>query len=337
MNRQNRNNRSNGKKERIVMIATSVFVLAALTMTGLYVKKNSDKNKNDGYNIDFSVLEDNSQDDNTVQNKYDEINGQTGEDFQPFAPSLEDDLDYTPMEPVDSGEVQNPEIGGDGAQDADNKKPDSAGTTAGNGVNPATEGVDTAQGETEGNAEEDSAAVPDNDNAEDAMNSTDAAAEDAMDQAAINADAGLPIVNQPEPDFKSGDTLIWPITGNVLIPYSMDRTVFFSTLQQYKYSPAMVIAALEGDAISAAASGQVVDVFYNEEIGNAVTVNIGNGYKITYGQLKDVAVTNGSYVERGSIIGYVSAPTKYYSVEGTNVYFSLTLNDKPVDPMGELQ
>lgn len=316
------------------MIATSVFVLAALTMTGLYVRKNSEKNKNDGYNIDFSVLEDNSQENNSVQNKYDEINGQAGEDFPPYAPSLEDDLDYTPMEPVDSGEVQNPEIGADSAQNSDGNKPDGTGS----GVNPATEGADSAQKTQEDNTgAADNVSVDMTENAEDAMNEADAIDEDAMDQAAINADAGLPIVNQPEPDFKSGDTLIWPVTGNVLIPYSMDRTVFFATLQQYKYSPAMVIAALEGDVISAAASGQVIDVFYDEEIGNAVTVNIGNGYKITYGQLKDVAVTNGSYVERGSVIGYVSTPTKYYSTEGTNVYFSLTLNDKPVDPMGELQ
>ncbi|MDE5804408.1 MAG: M23 family metallopeptidase [Lachnospiraceae bacterium] len=324
MNRESRNNRNNGKKERIVMIATSVFMLAALTMTGLYVKRNSEKNKNDGYNIDFSVLEDNTQNNNTVQNKYDEIN-QADEDFQPLTPSLEDDLDYTPMEPVDSGDVQNPEIG-DETQDSDSDKTDGANNGR---VNPALEGADTANENDNANAGD----VPDG--AEDAMNS--AAQEDAMDRAAIDADAGLPIVNQPEPDFQSGDTLVWPVTGNVLIPYSMDRTVFFSTLQQYKYSPAMVIAALEGDVISAAASGQVIDIFYNEEIGNAVTVNIGNGYKITYGQLKDVAVTNGSYVERGSVIGYVSSPTKYYSVEGTNVYFSLTLNDKPVDPMGELQ
>lgn len=327
MNRQSRNNRNNGKKERIVMIATSVFMLAALTMTGLYVKKNSEKDKNDGYNIDFSVLEDNTQNNNTVQNKYDEIN-EADEDFQPFAPSLEDDLDYTPMEPVDSGDVQNPEIGEE-TQNSGGNKTDGADNAANGRVNPALEGADTAN-------ENDNASADDMpDGAEDAMNS--AAQEDAMDQAAIDADAGLPIVNQPEPDFQSGDTLVWPVTGNVLIPYSMDRTVFFSTLQQYKYSPAMVIAALEGDVISAAASGQVIDIFYNEEIGNAVTVNIGNGYKITYGQLKDVAVTNGSYVERGSVIGYVSSPTKYYSVEGTNVYFALTLNDKPVDPMGELQ
>ena len=327
MNRQSRNNRNNGKKERIVMIATSVFMLAALTMTGLYVKRNSEKNKNDGYNIDFSVLEDNTQNNNTVQNKYDEIT-QTGEDFQPFTPSLEDDLDYTPMEPVDSGDIQNPEIG-DGTQDADSSKTEETGNAANDRVNPALEGADTENGNDNANAGD----VPDG--AEDAMNS--AAQEDAMDQAAIDADAGLTIVNQPEPDFQSGDTLVWPVTGNVLIPYSMDRTVFFSTLKQYKYSPAMVIAAMEGDVISAAASGQVIDIFYDEEIGNAVTVNIGNGYKITYGQLKDVAVTNGSYVERGSVIGYVSSPTKYYSVEGTNVYFSLTLNDKPVDPMGEMQ
>lgn len=327
MNRQSRNNRSNGKKERIVMIATAVFVLAALTMTGLYVKKSNEKEKNDGYNIDFSVLEDNTQNDNTVQNKYDEIN-EAKENFQPLIPSLEDDLDYTPMEPVDSGEVQNPLAEGESTPAPDDKKPSGTGSAQGS-INPALEGADTVY---EGEVAE-AGNVPDE--AEDAMNS--AAQEDAMDQAAINADAGLPIVNQPDPDFQSGDTLIWPVTGNVLIPYSMDRTVFFSTLQQYKYSPAMVIAALEGDVISAAASGQVIDIFYDEEIGNAVTVNIGNGYKITYGQLKDVAVTNGSYVERGGIIGYVSAPTKYYSVEGTNVYFSLTLNDKPVDPMGELQ
>lgn len=132
-------------------------------------------------------------------------------------------------------------------------------------------------------------------------------------------------------------TLIWPVTGNVLIPYSMDKMVYFSTLEHYKRNPAMIISATEGAAISAAASGQVTNVFYNEEIGNAVTVNIGNGYEITYGQLKDIAVTNGSYIEKGSIIGYVAAPTKYYSVEGTNVYFSLTLNGEPADPMGKLQ
>ncbi len=307
MKRQSRNNnRNNSKKEQIVVIASAVFVLAALTLTGVYVKSNSDKAKNDGYNIDFSLLEDAQ--DNTVQDKVDEINNQAEMNL------FEDDLDYTPMEQVDSPTVEIPGVTG---------QTDNAG-----------------QEENQENNENISQDAPvlETDNVPDPVNETvEKTDNDAMDQAAMDADAQNNVLIQPEPDFQAGDTLIWPVTGNVLIPYSMDKMVYFSTLEHYKRNPAMIISATEGAAISAAASGQVTNVFYNEEIGNAVTVNIGNGYEITYGQLKDIAVTNGSYIEKGSIIGYVAAPTKYYSVEGTNVYFSLTLNGEPADPMGKLQ
>ena len=46
---------------------------------------------------------------------------------------------------------------------------------------------------------------------------------------------------------------MWPIVGDVLVNYSMDKTVYFPTLQQYKYNPAIVIAANKGDSITAAA------------------------------------------------------------------------------------
>ena len=36
-----RNRRNNARKERIIMIASSVFVLSALTMTGIYMKSNN--------------------------------------------------------------------------------------------------------------------------------------------------------------------------------------------------------------------------------------------------------------------------------------------------------
>ncbi len=309
MKRQSRNsNRNNNKKEQIVVIASAVFVLAALTLTGVYVKSNSDKAKNDGYNIDFSLLEDSQ--DNTVQDKVDEITNQVEQNF------FEDDLDYTPMEQVDSPTVENPgfsdQTNNAGQEDNQNQE------------NNEELNQDAPLMETDKVPEQVDETVEKTDN-------------DAMDQAAMDADAQSNVLIQPEPDFQSGDTLIWPVTGNVLIPYSMDKTVYFSTLEHFKRNPAMIISATEGASISAAASGQVTNVFYDEEIGNAVTVNIGNGYEITYGQLKDIAVTNGSYIEKGSIIGYVAAPTKYYSVEGTNVYFSLTLNGEPADPMGKLQ
>ena len=122
----------------------------------------------------------------------------------------------------------------------------------------------------------------------------------------------------------------------MLINYSMDKTVYFPTLDQYKYNPAIVIAANEGDMITAAAAGKVTSVFEDPQIGQAVTMDLGNGYEITYGQLKEILVSEGSYVSMGDMIASVAAPTKYYSIEGTNVYFKLTKDGNPVNPMTRL-
>lgn len=56
------------------------------------------------------------------------------------------------------------------------------------------------------------------------------------------------------------------------------------------------------------------------------------GYQATYGQLKDIQVSEGSLIEAGTLLGYVAAPTKYYSLEGSNLYFALTCNNTPVNP-----
>ena len=54
------------------MIASSAFVLTALTMTGIYMKSSNVEQQDDGYTIDFTSFGDN------LQDKMDEIeeNGQ---------------------------------------------------------------------------------------------------------------------------------------------------------------------------------------------------------------------------------------------------------------------
>lgn len=37
-------------------------------------------------------------------------------------------------------------------------------------------------------------------------------------------------------------------------------------------------------------------------------------------------------MEPGEVIAFIAAPTKYYSVEGSNLYLKLTLNGAPVNP-----
>lgn len=136
--------------------------------------------------------------------------------------------------------------------------------------------------------------------------------------------------------FTEEDTLLWPVAGNVLIPYSMDKPVFFSTLEQYKCSPAMIIEAPVGKEIVVAANGQVTEVTKKDETGNTVTVNLGNGYEAIYGQLEGILVKEGDYVERGGIIGQVAAPTKCYEVEGSNVYFAVKKDGQYLDPMTKM-
>lgn len=165
----------------------------------------------------------------------------------------------------------------------------------------------------------------------------DAAEKEGTGTKAQETDApAISTAMQPTLSFGDTDTLVWPVVGNVLINYSMDKTVYFPTLDQYKYNPAIVIAANEGDMITAAAAGKVTSVFEDPQIGQAVTMDLGNGYEITYGQLKEILVSEGSYVSMGDMIASVAAPTKYYSIEGTNVYFKLTKDGNPINPMTRL-
>lgn len=148
---------------------------------------------------------------------------------------------------------------------------------------------------------------------------------------AAQAKAAVPLNFSPESD------LSWPLQGDVILNYSMDQTVYFATLDQYKYNPALIIAGKVNDPVNAAATGKITDISANEETGLTVTMDLGNGYSAVYGQLKEVLYKEGATVEAGNAIGYIAEPTKYYSVEGSNLYFELLKDKEPVNPMQYMQ
>lgn len=133
--------------------------------------------------------------------------------------------------------------------------------------------------------------------------------------------------------FRLEDGMTWPVQGNVIISYSMDERAYLATLNEYRYYPAVAISAATDSTICAAAKGRVTNIGYNEEIGQYVTMDLGDGYEMTYGQLKDLTVEQGDYVSRGQIIGSVADPTKYYSVEGANLYVKMEHNKESMDPV----
>lgn len=289
------------RKERIIMLASSVFVLTALTMTGFYVKEKNEAEK-DGYVVDMSALEKKTED------KTLEIADAVKQENAADSTARGNDLDYDPnFQEASSGDVTN---SWDTVKEEKTKKDEE--TESAN--------KDIALSEREKALE---------DEAEQMSASAQDEAPAAVETAGMEAAVAL--------SFQERDNLGWPVAGNVLINYSMDKTVYFPTLQQYKYNPAIVIAASEGENITASADGRVLSVFEDAQLGHGIIIDIGNGYELTYGQLKDIMVLQGDMVSAGDVLGKVAAPTKYYSEEGPNVYFKLTKDGTPVNPLSCLE
>ena len=138
-------------------------------------------------------------------------------------------------------------------------------------------------------------------------------------------------------DFHEDSVLLWPVNGKVLIDYSMETTTYFPTLDQYKCSKGVVLESEVGTAVQAACNGKIVSILENEETGMTVTMDIGNGYRAIYGQLKSLRAKVGDMVKQGVIFGYVEEPTRYFVKEGSNLYFSINKEGEYVDPMLHLE
>ena len=142
--------------------------------------------------------------------------------------------------------------------------------------------------------------------------------------------------NVVDTNFGVSSKLIWPVEGNVIIGFDMNNTVYFSTLDLYKCSDAVYIQSDVGTPVYAGHACQVEEIGYDTEIGNNVTVEMGGGYVVTYGQLRDVQIEKGATLEEGELIGYVASPTKYFSVEGAHLYIKMTKDGVAVDPLDYL-
>lgn len=265
-------------KEKIMMLASSLLIVAACGLTGYYV---SEKEKGDLENqvLDFSELEN-------------PVNTETAEDIGAV---LDKDLDADPFFA---------ETGGNSVINPDKNKTVSENNT-------------------------DTASLEEMENKEQEKEET----EKEQEKQEAKETASRSVASYA---FSESDGMGWPVPGNVVLNYSMDKTIYFSTLSQYKYNPAIVISANEGDTVSACAAGKVTAIGKNEEIGNFLEMDLGNGYEMILGQLQEISVSEGEILERGQVVGKVAAPTKYYSLEGTNVYLKITKSDIPLNPMSML-
>lgn len=133
--------------------------------------------------------------------------------------------------------------------------------------------------------------------------------------------------------FDDSSQMIWPVEGQIVMDYSIETGIFDKTLQLYRTNDSISISAEEGTNVLAAFAGIVEDIYTDNEKGNTIVINHGNGWKSTYSQLQeDINVTVGQVVKEGDVIGTVALPTNYSVYLGPHLDFKVTKDDVSKDP-----
>lgn len=164
---------------------------------------------------------------------------------------------------------------------------------------------------------------------------------DADNTSGVNDVATSEVTNEPVKEVMKPETLffdtdkglLWPLKGDVIMQYSVDAVKYNATLEQFRTNPAIVIKANVGDNVLSAAKGIVSTITNEDETGLTVTVSIGSGYTLVYGQLQDLTVDVGDTILEGDILGTIENPSKYYVVEGSNLYFQVLKDNVDMNPM----
>lgn len=141
----------------------------------------------------------------------------------------------------------------------------------------------------------------------------------------------------PDPDPPTGDsggTLSRPVSGPITSPYGMRKHPITGV---YKLHDGTDFGVPCGTPVRAAASGTVLQQYFNAGYGNRVILNNGvkRGVSVvtTYNHLSRFVVKVGAKVERGQIIAY-SGTTGYST--GCHLHFMVLSNGSTVNPTGWL-
>ncbi|MCD7738010.1 MAG: M23 family metallopeptidase [Lachnospiraceae bacterium] len=277
------------RREKAIIIGSTVLVLAALTIAGLYVSNTAQSQ--DLILQDMTGIEENLTEDS-------------------FPVAEEETENAQEVEDVESSTVENPGRTGSTASSS----------ASGNKASGSTQISSTLQ-------------------TTDELTVEDISEGELLEEGVLAEEMLAETVEEMMYSF-TGDGMIWPIMVDyeILIPYSMDKAVYFTTLDQYKYSPAMVLSAEVGTPVFAVSAGKVISRYWDEETGWTYEMDLGGGFTAYYGQLDNLSMIKeeDTYVAAGDLLGYVAEPTKYYSMEGSNLYFAMEKDGTPVYPMDYL-
>ncbi len=136
---------------------------------------------------------------------------------------------------------------------------------------------------------------------------------------------------------KADLTFSYPVSGEIVMPYSVEKAIYDPTLEQYRTNDNICIAAQEGTTISAAADGKVLEVKDDAEVGKTVVIEHADGWRTTYSPLaENITVKEGDTVKQGQEIGQVAKPVGYGAGLADHLCFGMEQNGEKKDPKKQL-
>lgn len=138
---------------------------------------------------------------------------------------------------------------------------------------------------------------------------------------------------EPTEEVKKALQTVAPVTGNAIGEYAMDCLAYNETTRDWRTHNGIDLAAESGSPVAAAADGTVYTTYEDDTLGHTVVIRHEGGYTTRYSSLQpDLCVKAGDTVTLGQTIGYAGDSALVETVMGSHVHFSVSCQDKPMNP-----
>ena len=137
----------------------------------------------------------------------------------------------------------------------------------------------------------------------------------------------------PQPTVQRKLKIQSPVSGQEIYGYSMETLSYNQTTRDWRVHNGVDFAAEEGTPVCAACDGTVYTVYEDDSMGHTVVIRHEGGYTTQYSSLtEDLAVSAGDEVQAGQTIGYAGSTALVETTMGSHVHFSVTHQDRAMDP-----
>lgn len=142
-----------------------------------------------------------------------------------------------------------------------------------------------------------------------------------------------PVINADEPT----DTIpefILPTIGGVSKTFSIDALVYSNTMEDFRTHNGIDISASVGDAVMAAASGVVTEIYEHPMMGHTIVIAHSGDSETVYQNLSDEILLHiGDTVDKGQVIGAIGESAIVEIAEEPHLHFEMFVSGQRVDPL----